>query len=245
MKWETWKPRYEEIVKRLELDPEMDRKASEILSDIITESDISEMREKIEGKECIIFGAGPSLEEDLERLDEEGWLGKKVLIATDGATAGVMDYVNPEVIVTDLDGNTDVQLEAWYEGAWMVVHGHGDNIDKIKEFVPKLEERVVGTTQVESTDSLYNFGGFTDGDRAAFLAYELGASKIYLAGMDLGENIGKFSGEFDREEKLVKLSICKDLLSWLGEMNDNVVNITSGGEDIPNIPQEKITSEET
>lgn len=243
MEWETWQPKYKQIIERLGLDVEMDRQASGILSNLIGESDLSELREKISGKESIVFGAGPSLEEDLKRLDEEGWLDKKVLIPADGATVCVMEYINPSIIVTDLDGGIDTQLEAWHEGAWMVVHGHGDNIDKIKEVVPELDERVAGTTQVDGPDSLYNFGGFTDGDRAAFMSHELGASKIYLAGMDLGEEIGEYSETKSKERKLEKLTICRELLAWLSEeLGADLVNITSEGEDIPGVPRERIDS---
>ena len=42
------------------------------------------------------------------------------------------------------------------------------------------------------TNNVYNFGGFTDGDRSVFLAEELGASQIILVGMDLGNKIGKY-----------------------------------------------------
>jgi uncharacterized Rossmann fold enzyme len=122
----------------------------------------------------------------------------------------------------------------------MVVHAHGDNITQVRRILPKLSERVIGTTQVEPFGKLYNFGGFTDGDRAAFIAHELGASKIWLAGMDLGTKIGKRSGDKDVKQKLIKLAICGELLAWLaGELNANIVNLT-GGEPIPNIPESEL-----
>jgi uncharacterized Rossmann fold enzyme len=79
-------------------------------------------------------------------------------------------------------------------GAIMVVHAHGDNIDMIKKMVPKFR-KVVGTTQVMPLANVHNFGGFTDGDRAVFLAEEFGAKKVVLVGMDLGDSIGKYSKE--------------------------------------------------
>jgi uncharacterized Rossmann fold enzyme len=70
------------------------------------------------------------------------------------------------------------------------------------------------------------------------MAHELGASKIYLAGMDLGTRLGRYSGIKDTNRKLVKLKICKELLSWLaGELGANLVNLTTDGEDIPNVPR--------
>jgi len=49
--------------------------------------------------------------------------------------------------------------------------------------VPRLR-KVIGTTQSRPTNGLYNFGGFTDGDRAVFLAKHLDALKIILIGFD-------------------------------------------------------------
>lgn len=169
---------------------------------------------------------------------------EKVLIAADGATSAVRKYRTPDVIVTDLDGDVEDQLDAWRKGAWMVVHGHGDNIPKLKQVVPKLTERVLGTIQVDKPAQLTNFGGFTDGDRAAFMAHHLGASKIYLAGMDLGEEVGKYSRTPKNERKLMKLDICKDLLSWLAEeFGANIINLTSEGEEIPHVPHVEIPEE--
>lgn len=239
MRWELWKPWYDRIVERLDLDRGTDREAARVLDELLPEPRL-DLRELIHGRECIIFGAGPSLDTDLERLERAGFLSKTVITA-DGATSAVLEYRNPEIIVTDLDGNIDDQVEAWSRGSWMVVHAHGDNIARLRGIAPKLKERVIGTTQVKPPKKLFNFGGFTDGDRAAFMAYELGASKIYLAGMDLGTKIGRHSGDKDLSRKLIKLEICKELLAWLsGELNANIVNLTSRGEPIPNVPRENI-----
>lgn len=240
MDWKLWKPKYEEIVKRLDLDKEKDKEAAKILNQLTKRMNVAKLRKQIKNKQTIIFGAGPSLERDLKKLTNAGWLNK-VLISADGATTAVAKYKNPDIIVTDLDGNMDDQLESWKKGSWMVVHAHGDNIERIKKYVPQLSERIVGTVQVESPH-LPNFGGFTDGDRAAFLAHELGSSRIFLAGMNLGKKIGKHTGQTNKKQKLIKLEVGKKMLSWLSEeFGANLVNITSGGEDIPNVPRKKIS----
>ena len=111
----------------------------------------------------------------------------------------------------------------------------------MRNIAPNLNERVIGTTQVEPFGKLYNFGGFTDGDRAAFMAHELGAGKIYLAGMNLGTEIGRYSRNKNRKRKLIKLEICEELLSWLaGRLGANVANLTSKGEEIPNVRREEL-----
>lgn len=236
MKWSKWKPKYQSIVKKLNIDENKDRKSAKILDDLLPDFDISPLNELINRSKCVVFGAGPSLEEDLRKLDEKSGLDN-VIISADGATSAVKKYKRPEIIVTDLDGEVEDQLKAWREGSWLVVHAHGDNIDKVRKSISRLNERVVGTTQVDEPDRLYNFGGFTDGDRAAFLANELGALKIYLAGMDLGREIGNYTGQTQRQRKLLKLEICRDLLAWLKEeFGAPLINITSGGEEIPGVP---------
>ena len=240
MRWELWEPWYERIAKRLGLDKRSDENAAKVLNGLLPEPNIQALRGMIHGHECIVFGAGPSLKEDIEKIERAGYLNK-ILIAADGATSAVMSHRNPDVIGTDLDGAVDDQLKAWRMGSRLIVHAHGDNIKQVRKITPKLNERVIGTTQVKPFGKLFNFGGFTDGDRAAFMAHEFGASKIYLAGMDLGSKIGKYSGRKNIERKLMKFEICKELLMWLvKELGAPIFNITSGGEKISGVPKMSI-----
>ena len=240
MRWELWEPWYDRIADRLKLDKKADLAASKLLNSLLPAPDIQGVGKIIGGRNCIVFGAGPSLDEDLKRLEKAGRLDD-VLISADGATSAVMKYRRPEVIVTDLDGVVEDQLEVWKHGSWLVVHGHGDNVAHIREFVPAVKERIIGTTQAKAFGRLFNFGGFTDGDRAAFMAHELEAGKISLAGMDLGPRIGKHSGNKDFKRKLMKLEICGELLSWLaGDLGAPIVNLTSSGKKIDSIQNESI-----
>ena len=66
------------------------------------------------------------------------------------------------------------------------------NIERIASLT-SFFNNVLGTTQAQPIGNLYNFGGFTDGDRAIFLAVALGASEITLAGMDFGDIVTKYS----------------------------------------------------
>jgi len=226
------------IVERLGLDPEADLEASKVLDDILPEPDIAELKKLIYGKDCVVLGAGPSLEDDLKKLENKGWMNKS-FISANGATSALLKYRTPDIVVTDLDGNVGDQLKAWKDGSWLVLHAHGDNLDKIRKVAPQIDVRVIGTNQVEPFGKLFNFGGFTDGDRAAFMVHELGASRIYLVGMDLGSEIGKYSGDKNLNKKIVKLSICKELLAWLsGDLGAKLINLTAKGENIPKVPRE-------
>jgi len=238
VRWRVWRPWYMRIVERLGLDPEADFGAAKVLNGILPEPDIAGLKKLIDAKDCVVLGAGPSLDEDLAKLDRKGWMDKS-FISADGATSALLRYRRPDIVVTDLDGNVREQLMVWERGSWLALHAHGDNIDKIRRVAPQIDVRVIGTTQVEPFGKLFNFGGFTDGDRAAFMAHELGASRIYLVGMDLGAEIGKYSGAKDPKRKIVKLSICKELLAWLvGDLGAKLINLTAKGENIPKVPRE-------
>ena len=220
MKWEEWEPFYLRIIHEMGYSIEEDRKAAHVLRALLLEGDDYILREELQavvGRKVYVFGAGPSLEKALEALEfTEG-----TLIAADGATSALLERgIVPDVIVTDLDGRIpDIKL-ANDRGSFLVVHAHGDNIDKLTSYVP-LFSRILGTTQTEPLDIVYNFGGFTDGDRAAFLAEELGAKKIMLVGFDFGETVGKWSKPGLKEHapiwesKRKKFEFAKELLEWL------------------------------
>jgi len=242
LEWRRWKPKYERISKELELDEKADRYAAKTLNVILPNVELRNLKEIIEGQVCVVFGAGPSLEEDALALSLQGFKGG-VVIAADGATSVILQYRAPDIVVTDLDGDLKDLLQAWRLGSWLVVHAHGDNLSRIHDIAHDIRagDRVIGTTQVKPFGKLFNFGGFTDGDRAAFLAHELGASRIYLAGMDLGRKIGEYSGSKNPRRTRIKLRICKELLSWLAkDLKANLVNLTSKGEPIPNVPKESL-----
>ena len=54
--------------------------------------------------------------------------------------------------------------------------------------------------------------------------------------------IGEHSGDKDVKRKIIKLKICGELLAWLaGELGANLINLTSHGEPIPNVPDGNVT----
>jgi uncharacterized Rossmann fold enzyme len=99
----------------------------------------------------------------------------------------------------------------------MVVHAHGDNLEKL--YLAKNFKNCIGTTQAKPFGKIHNFGGFTDGDRCVFLANHFKAKKIILFGMDFGSTIGSFSKTrvANKDIKIRKLRHGKKLLEWLAQ----------------------------
>jgi len=236
MRIEEWWPWYERIAALLKLDRGKDQLAADTLSRLIAKKSIkpSDIGHLIRGKGVLIFGAGPSLEEDIRLLKKTTLLEECVKIAADGATSALLELTGtaPEFIVTDLDGRVEDQIKCERLGSVMVVLAHGDNIKRIEEVIPLLS-KVLGTTQVEPRTNVYNFGGFTDGDRAVFFAETFTPRFIALAGMDLGTTIGRYSKPTTGqppEKKILKLKICKELLEWFSARTTiPLYNLTSSG----------------
>jgi len=237
-----WTGEYGRIVRELGLDKEADREAAEVLDGLVQKADMGRLRVMAD-KIVIVFGAGPSLLEDIRKV-KSGKLHrdrKVVLIAADGAVKALLkNGLVPAINVTDLDGDINAIKKANGKGTVTVVHAHGDNVHQLIDVVPELKEPIA-TTQTKATEKVHNFRGFTDGDRAAFLADRFGAELIVLAGMDFGNEIGEFSGSYDREMKLKKLKIGKGLLEKLArESRAGILNLTSGGENLAGIPRTSV-----
>ncbi|MBR4988150.1 MAG: DUF115 domain-containing protein [Methanocorpusculum sp.] len=184
MKTEEWEPYYVRILDFFGFDRADDEEAARLLSTILPRDDIALLTEKISGAEVIVAGNAPSLPADIKKTDFSG----KVVIAADAA-ARVMKKggVIPDIVFTDLDGLDDDVLEMNEAGTILAVHAHGDNMPLVKSWVPKMKGPVVGTTQSTPLANVYNFGGFSDGDRGVFAAHELGAASVSLIGFDLND----------------------------------------------------------
>ena len=183
------------------------------------------LKKIIQGKTVFVIGSGPSLAIAIPKLKK---LEKSIKIAADSSLKPLIDNgIFPDIVVTDLDGDEDAIKKISKTKSIFVVHAHGDNIEKL-QMVKKIKN-CIGTTQTNPFNKIQNFGGFTDGDRGVFLASHFDAKKIILFGMDFGNQIGKFSNtkKSDRETKLKKLEIGRDLLIWLSTITKSELFTTS------------------
>lgn len=207
-----WDLQYSKILRGFGYSRKKDQKAAARLDFILEEQfSISKLKKMIFGRPVFVIGAGPSLQSVIPILKK---YKNTIKICADTALTPLLkNGIRPQIVVTDLDGDFDALQEIGKESI-MVVHAHGDNIDKL-EFVKNFKN-CIGTTQGKKIGKIYNFGGFTDGDRCVFLSEFFGATKIFLFGMDFGAKIGTHSHtkRNERKLKLKKLQYAKMLLEW-------------------------------
>ena len=232
MEFGLWEKYYTEILDDFGFSRQKDEESAKLLDEILSTEGcltLQDLKEFVDfSDKFIVFGAGPSLKEHIKLLNEDYDLKNYVLVAADGATTALIEEkIVPDIIATDLDGNLDDILLANFRGANVAIHAHGDNIDKIAKLT-SFFTNVLGTTQAQPIGNLYNFGGFTDGDRAMFLSVALDAVEITLAGMDFGEIVTRYSRpniETDLapadDFKRKKLRYAEKFTQWITD-NENV-----------------------
>jgi len=208
MEFELWEPFYEEILKDFGFSREKDEAVAVELDKLLggNRAPDSSLRKIIRGKEVTVAGNGPNVAEEIGEA-------RGVLLTADEATSVALEKgLLPAILVTDLDGNVTDQLKANAEGAIAVIHGHGDNGPAVRQWAPRFSGATVATTQSRPFGGLRNFGGFTDGDRAVFLADQFGAERIHLVGFDFEHPNAK---DLDRRTKERKLDWAYILLGSL------------------------------
>ncbi len=221
-----WNLRYIEILKEFKYEKRQDLESAIILDSIIKESNsLKKISELINSKTVFIIGAGPSLSFAIPVLKKFKKITK--IVADSALKSLVENGIKPHIIISDLDGDEESLKKVGKTNAIFVVHAHGDNIAKLQ--LVENFKNCIGTTQTKPLGKIQNFGGFTDGDRAVFLANHFNAKKIILFGMDFGNKIGKFSNTkvSDRKTKLKKLEKAKFLLEWLSKKSNSQLFTTS------------------
>lgn len=200
-----WKPAYEAILSDFGFDRAADRAARDLLANLTRPFDVARLEPKLAGKHVAIAGGGRGVAEDLAELH-----GVDAVVATSVAARSLRaSDVGVDMLVTDLDKTPAVVRTLADTGVPVAVHAHGDNMNLVRNQVPTLpSEAVLPTTQTEPIGPVQNFGGFTDGDRGAFLADHFGATRLSFPGWDLDD-------PSVRSQKRHKLAWAARLLHWL------------------------------
>jgi 2-amino-4-hydroxy-6-hydroxymethyldihydropteridine diphosphokinase len=208
MDWPAWEPRYQAIMDDFGFSIRADQEAAKVLDALLHGKRLArdrDLRRVLEDMTVVV--AGPALAGPLPEGD--------ALISCDSAIEAVQARgAHPDVLVTDLDGALAAQVKANACCTLAVIHAHGDNIPALRAWVPQFPGLVLGTCQCEPIGGLRNFGGFTDGDRACFLAAHYGAEKVVLAGFDF-EHPRPKPGK-DPAVKARKLAWAKRLIAECG-----------------------------
>ncbi|MFC7154967.1 6-hydroxymethylpterin diphosphokinase MptE-like protein [Halomarina halobia] len=223
-----WLPVYEAILSDFGFDRASDEHARDRLAELTDAFDLDRLA-SVEGSTVAVAGAGPSLGDELaiaRRADV-------VFAASSAADVLRAEGVRVDLMVTDLDKNPATAVQLTHEGTPVAVAAHGDNVPALQEWVPQMTRRnVLPTTQAEPAGPVVNLGGFTDGDRAAFVADHLGAAALTFPGWD-----------FDDPEvsptKRRKLAWAERLLRWLELRRDERFAVLDGrreGIDVSALP---------
>ncbi|WP_276300956.1 6-hydroxymethylpterin diphosphokinase MptE-like protein [Halorussus lipolyticus] len=217
MNYETWRPVYEQILDDFGFGREADEEARDELADltrpIAAASEFDLTRLDVSGEVVAIAGAGPSLT-DPDHPDRPVQLDRArdadaVFAASTAVDELRQASVGVDCMVTDLDKNPATARELTEEDTPVASHAHGDNINMVCKWIPRFDRaNVLPTTQARPVGHVRNFGGFTDGDRAAFLADHLGARTLVFVGWD-------FEDPDVDPMKARKLEWAERLLRWL------------------------------
>lgn len=209
---------YNRICQEFNFDKVQDLVSAQKLASIIGDKGITTLTSFRKGfpRKVLICGGGEHLADEISSLTLEGFV-----VAADSATTVLMESgIDVDMIATDFDGAVEDQFEMNLRGTTVFVHAHGDNQQAIDKYVRKLRGPLIGTCQCPPPPGLVNFGGFTDGDRAACICAELGAKEILLAGFDFERPSNKAGKSKDVKKR--KLRWAKTILDSLVEQGVRV-----------------------
>lgn len=182
MDFAEWDPIYAAILDDLGFDRAADERARDLLADFTSKFDLDRLA--FTDTSVAIAGGGPLPPEERARLRR----ADRVVAVARAAKICQREDIPIDLMVTDLDTVPQVAVALTQQGTPVAVAAHGDNIPAIEEFVPKMAHRnVLATTQAEPHGHLMNVGGFTDGDRGAFIADHCGAASLLFPGWDFDD----------------------------------------------------------
>ncbi len=201
-----WESLYAAILDDFGFSRSEDEASARLLKTLMQNADLVDDDDIRLTASVLVFGpASPSF----------GDIGGRTVISAGSATSVLMEGgILPDIVVTDLDGDIQCQIEASRRGAVTFLHAHGDNTDLIMEHAKDFTGPVVLTTQSRPDNVIRNYGGFTDGDRAVCTAFALGAEEVELRGFDYSFPVTKDGS--DPEVKMKKLKWARRIIETFG-----------------------------
>jgi hypothetical protein len=206
MNFDEWEPVYERILADFGFDRAADERARDVCRSILDDAyDPTRLRGHVAGDSVAVVGAAPSLADEVDRAAA----ADHVFAASTAADVCRDHGVAVDVMVTDLDKNPDTAAALTRQGTPVAAHAHGDNVPALREWLPRFTHAyTIPTTQAAPAFPVRNVGGFTDGDRAAFLADHVGADALVFVGW-------AFDDPTVDGVKRKKLRWAARLLTWL------------------------------
>jgi len=215
----AWEPIYEAILSDLGFDRSADETARDVAGELAQRFDHSRLSQ-LDGATVAIVGAAPSLSTELAGFDPTA---VDAIVAASTAVDVLADHgIAVDLMVTDLDKNIETARRLTHSETPVAAHAHGDNIPTLREWLPEFDpEWTLVTTQAEPRGPVGNFGGFTDGDRAAFIADAFGAADLEFLGW-------AFDDPSVDPLKARKLRWAEQLLYWLERRRGERFDILDG-----------------
>jgi len=178
MEFSEWEPLYEEILDYFSFDRAADEAARDRAVSLASHDDYAVLKRLVRTRDVTVCGNAPSLKDEIINISG--------LVCAADAAALVLyrEGIRPDIIFTDLDGADEPFAVMNREGTILVIHAHGDNIPLLNIWIPQTDGPLVLTTQAAPAPGIYNFGGFSDGDRAVHAVLHLGAASVRLIGFD-------------------------------------------------------------
>jgi 2-amino-4-hydroxy-6-hydroxymethyldihydropteridine diphosphokinase len=210
--YELWAPFYGRIQAEFGYRMEAEQLAADRLLTLLPESarvdPLGRVAARLAGRDAVVVGLAPRAGPPPVWKLPASTPGPAI-VAADGAAERCLEAgLVPDVVVTDLDGPVPAEVTSNSRGSLAVLHAHGDNLDALERWVPEFDGELAGSWAGPPEPGLLDVGGFTDGDRGAYLAAHVGARRVLLWGF-----------EFDQTEEIEPLAHLQKVrkLHWAAE----------------------------
>jgi len=220
MDYQTWDPVYRRVLDDFGFPAAADERARDVLASLCEPFDRRRLP-AFDGAHVAVCGGADTLADELATVRQAD-----IVVAASVAADTLREAdIAVDLMVTDLDKNSDTARRLSREGVVVAAHAHGDNIDAVRQHVPAFDgDHVLPTVQCAPVVPTENFGGFTDGDRAAFLVDHFGADELVFPGW-------AFDDPSVTEAKRRKLEWAERLLYWLEHRRGDRFSVLDGRRD--------------